>query len=1023
MAVPKQSLPINFAQGLDQKTDPNQIAPGKFARLKNTIFNKIKRLQKRFGFKKLTDLPDETTTSVTTFNGNLTAIGDSILAYSDGLKSWVNRGTYRPMSLDTLPLVRNSANQNQPDAQIAPNGLICTTYLNDTGAATSYKYVIQDSVTGQTVVAPTAIPIVAGTITNPPRVFLLSHYWVVVFTNRIAGSDFLKYVAINTNIPTSVTTIATISSAYTAASTGQNFDGVVANGLLYLAWNGNDGGGAVRMATLSPSFTLSAPKVFAGSVADLMSVSADTTQSTAVIYAAFYTDSSNKVYALAVSQSLVTILAATQIGNGITVTNITSSSQNGVTSDAACTVLVEVENNYSYDSGVPSHYVERLLVSQSGLPGTPTVILRSVGLGSKSFIFNEVVYFLAAYESPNQPTYFLSDSNGNVLAKLAYSNGGGYYTDGLPSVTVDDSLISIPYLRADLLQAVNKTQGDTTPAVFAQTGINLVKFDFDVNNVSNTEIATSLNLSGGFLWSYDGFELVENGFHVFPDSVEATWSATGGSIVAKPDGSTNTNAYFYKVTYEWTDNQGNIIRSAPSLPIGVTTTGSGTAGSITVNVPYLRLTLKTTNPVRIVIYRWSVEFQTYYRVSSISVPTLNVRTSDSVAYVDTQADASIIGNDILYTAGGVIENIGPPATDTMTLYKSREFLIDAEDRNLIWFSKQVIEATPVEFSDLLTLYIAPTIGSQGNTGPLTSLAPLDDKLILFKNNAIYYIVGTGPDNTGANNDFSDPVFVTSTVGCSNPKSIVFIPNGLMFQSDKGIWLLSRDLNTMYIGAPVEDFNFANVLSALNIPGTNQVRFTLDNGFTLMYDYFFDQWSTFENIPAISSTLYQGLHTYVNQFGQVLQEDQTSYLDGSKPVLISLTTGWMNLAGLQGYERAYFFYIIGNYLSPHKLKVSIAYDYNSSPQQVVMIEPDNFSPAYGEDSIYGGGSPYGGPSTLEQWRVFFEQQKCEAFQISIEEIYDPSMGVAAGAGLTLSGLNLVVGLKSTYPRLKASNAVG
>ena len=37
------------------------------------------------------------------------------------------------------------------------------------------------------------------------------------------------------------------------------------------------------------------------------------------------------------------------------------------------------------------------------------------------------------------------------------------------------------------------------------------------------------------------------------------------------------NAYFYQVTYEWSDSQGNLFRSAPSIPISVTTTGTNVA--------------------------------------------------------------------------------------------------------------------------------------------------------------------------------------------------------------------------------------------------------------------------------------------------------------------------------------------------------------------------------------------------------------------------------------------------------------
>jgi len=61
---------------------------------------------------------------------------------------------------------------------------------------------------------------------------------------------------------------------------------------------------------------------------------------------------------------------------------------------------------------------------------------------------------------------------------------------------------------------------------------------------------------------------------------------------AQPDGSTNKNAYAYQATYEWTDASGNIHRSAPSVPIFVTTTSNGNAGSVTLYIPTLRLTAK-----------------------------------------------------------------------------------------------------------------------------------------------------------------------------------------------------------------------------------------------------------------------------------------------------------------------------------------------------------------------------------------------------------------------------------------------
>lgn len=1024
--IQKQNIPIAMGQGLDQKADPKQIPIGKYSLLQNTIFQKSGLLQKRNGYGSLPSLPDTSSSYLTTFNGNLTAIGTNLKALSGGSNNWVTKGNIQPVRVGTLPLIRSNLNQIQCDAVISQNNLVCTVYT-ETGGTVSpqYKYAVSDSVTGQNIVPPTVL-----VATGSPRVFLLGNFFVIVYTDGTS----LNYVAISlfaidpTTGTLSVTAPSTISSSYTPATT-VNFDGFVANNSLYLAWNGSGGGGEIRVTYIDSTLTQHNTVVYTGHSATIMSICADTTANTPVIYAAFYDSGSSNGYILAFNGQLSSVLAPTQIITAEAVLNITASAQNQL-----ATVFYEVNNNYGYDATIPTHFIKERTCTQDGALGTAFILKRSVGLASKSFILSGIIYLSTVYSSVYQPTYFIIDSVGNIISKFAYSNGSGsmianigYLPLGLPGVSLYGTTAGIPYLTKDLIAATNKSTnqgaGTTAPInpVYSQTGINLGSFNLTTAGLNTAEIGNNLNLTGGFLWAYDGYSLVEQNFNVWPDSVEATPSASGGFMTAQQ--------YYYQVTYEWSDNQGNVFRSAPSIPITVTTTGS--TGSVTLDIPTLRLTYKISNPVKIVIYRWSVAQQTYYQTTSITSPLLNDPTIDYVTYVDINADTPqenstnfILGNNIIYTNGGVVEDIGPPPADVLTLYKSRLFLVDSEDKNLLWFSKQVIENTPVEMSDLFTIYVAPTTSSAANTGPITALSALDDKLIIFKNDAIYYITGDGPDNTGANNDFSEPIFITSTVGCSNQSSIVFMPQGLMFQSDKGIWLLGRDLSTSYIGAPVEDFGTSPVQSAVNVPETNQVRFTISSGITLMYDYYFSQWGTFVSVAAISSCIYKNLHTYINSFGNAFQETPGKFLDGSSPVLIKFTTGWINPAGLQGYIRSYVIYILGQYITPHKLQVSIAYDYNSSAPQSTPIAPNNFSPNYGGSSPYGGGSPYGGPGDLEQWRVFLTRQRCMAFQITINEIYDASFGIPAGAGLTISGLNLVVGIKSGWNNtISAANSVG
>jgi hypothetical protein len=1000
MALQKQSVPINFAQGIETKVDPKQVPTGKFLSLKNTVFDVGNLLKKRNGFNELTTLDAANLNTLNTHQDNLTAIGNNLYSYSADSMEWINKGKIESVDLSVTPLVRSSSAQQTVDVASTTLGLVCTVWQDSDGTS---KYQIVDSTNGQIIISQTTLP--SGAVF--PRVFLLGRFFVITFLRTITATVHLQYLAIpinNLDTPGTATDISTqvklISSAY---------DGQIVGGQLYLAWDGSDAARAVRITYLDTNLNQHLTTTIATKDARVISICGDESQVSPIIYLTF-TNAANNTFTDTYTSSLIAVLSSTQILTGVITTNLTSHATSGI-----CKVFYATNQTYNF-SAVRSDYMSSVTVTSLGVVGTPGVLIRSVTLASKAFSVGDIRYMLVAYGGTYQPTYFLMDESGNVVLKLAYANGGGYpSTQVLSNAIVSGTTVKFGYLFKAQLTALNKEQTGSIGGLYSQTGINLANVIIGDSVMTTAEIGGSLHFASGFLWMYDGVKPVEHGFHVYPEDIVATTATTGGSLTAQ--------IYFHQVTYEWTDAKGNIHRSAPSIPIETDISGSMTStNKITLKIPTLRTTYKVApNSVRIVIYRWSTGQQNYYQVTSITSPTLNDPSIDNITYVDTQADTAIVGNELIYTTGGVVENIAAPPCKSLALYKSRLFLLSAEDDNIAWFSKQVIENTPVETSDLFTIFIAPTTGSQGSTGPCRVISAMDDKVIFFKDNALYYVSGNGPDNTGANNDFSDPVFITATAGCDNPQSVTFMPQGIMFQSDKGIWLLSRDLSTSYIGSPVQAFNDDTVTSALTIPGTNQVRFTLDSNTTLVYDYFYGQWGEFEGLPSISSVIYNGEHTILNSYGQILQETANTYLDGSNPVLVSFKTGWMNLAGLQGFERAYFFYLLGQYLSPHKIRIEIAYDYNSSPSQSLVITPDNYSPPWGGDSLWGSSSPWGGPSQVEQWRIFFQRQKCQAFQLTISEIFDSSLGVAAGAGFTLSGLNLIVGAKSGYPRLDPSHS--
>src|SRR5277367_2575520 len=107
MALQKQTLNVNFGQGLDTKTDPWQVRAGKFLALQNAVFSKGGLLQKRNGFKQLPSVSNNPT-FLSTYAGNLITTGTSIQVFAEEFNKWIDRGKIQPVDLNVVPAVRAS---------------------------------------------------------------------------------------------------------------------------------------------------------------------------------------------------------------------------------------------------------------------------------------------------------------------------------------------------------------------------------------------------------------------------------------------------------------------------------------------------------------------------------------------------------------------------------------------------------------------------------------------------------------------------------------------------------------------------------------------------------------------------------------------------------------------------------------------------------------------------------------------------------------------------------------------------
>jgi hypothetical protein len=992
MPLDKQKISLSFAQGVDTKTDEYQEIPGKLLTLENGIFISKDEIRKRNGTELLTTAIEaggsiDAGYALSTFLEEV-VLFDGLSAYSrsDSTQRWVNKGGIRNVSVNSSQVIRNSNRQTNQDSAFHPSGLMCFCWEDSSGGS---RYSLVDYVTNQALVSDTLLS--ASAI--KPKPIHVGNY-ILIFYVDTALANRIRVLPIPILTPTAPLAVINIAINTNLANT--TYDACLLGSRVFVAWNNNIAGISVRYID---AFLTQSAEVFIVGVNANVCITIEPDVAANSLWLAYYDGVALRCHFLSYDLAS-TIAGPATIETIANIRNITVGANN---LNATFFYSISGTPNYNY-------LIRKSTAVETGVgfaavitPGTPAAFIRSLGLISKTFIYNGIRYVTAAYDSPIQPTYFVIDENAKVLAKFAPAVGGGLNvrTNLTEFNSVDANTFIVSYLQKNSLQVESGVLLDTTGARFAT-------IDFiDQSTFQNATLGNNMHVTGGFVSAYDGTSFVELGFHLFPETPSTVVAGAGGNIGA--------GTYQYVATYEWYDNKGQLHRSAPSIPVSVTTVGA--TSQVTVTISTLRVTTKAPPraAISVALYRTQANQTIFYRVSSLTTLTLNSTTADTVVIVDGLADASIVGNELLYTTGGELENIPPPAANATTTYKNRLIVVSAEDPLTWHFSKQIVQGFPVEFTDSF----AKRVDQKG--GGITAVGQLDDKLILFKGDQIFVVTGTGPTPAGTSDDFSDAQLIAADSGCRNPRSVVLMPSGLMYQSSKGIYLLDRSLAVSYIGAEVEAYNDEVITSSALIEDTNQVRFTLDSGQTLTYDYLFNQWSVFTNYGGVDGTVWQGQHCFLNSLGRVFQETPGVYTDAGAFIKLKLVTSWLSLAGLQGFQRAYRLLVLGKYKSPHRLLVGLAKDFNPNVLQQDEIDATALlgNPPYGDDAFYGDSSPYGGAFPLYQWRVHIANQKCQSMQVTLEDLQTSNFG----EGLSLSAIGLEVGVEPGLNRVPASRSFG
>jgi hypothetical protein len=978
MALREGEIHVGFRGGISTKADEKTVPATQLLVLENGVFTRGTSIAKRNGYTALSQAIDGSTDTLTdgvhlgTRDNELLQFTPSrCYSHQPEANVWGDAGAVYSVLGSDRPVVRTGTQQTAPD-HATNDGVSIWAWEDSRGGC---WFTVTDATSGRIHIAPTQ----AHTSGISPRCVAVGAALHIYYAVAAEGAVYV--IVVNPASPTTTVTPAILVDDLSATNPVYDAAPTTLTGEpACIAWH-EDGTANFRVGYVHASGVLGSPLLGLSSVVRRvggMAAASPIAVTSAGADALFVTSqpsgTTDAVACVFTVASSIAFLAA------VTMFAVTSPLRLATawTSDAL-NLWVAVEESAVAAS---NRYVTiRNFNTIAGLGTTRTQ--RSVGLASRAwsdpdgeeafaYFVHDVVYFNTCM------ALRLSDSLciARTLPGLA---AGAPSRAHLPSAHVigDDVALALPY-RERLLSENNDQ--------FRETGVRLVELEYNADDShQRAQLGRGLYLAGACHQHYDGRQWTEQGFHVGPELI-ATANGASGSL-------TSATTYLYRVWYESTDAQGEVHRGPVSF--GTLVTLGGGEDEVTLTLPMLRVTQKTN--VRICVAR-SLAAKTgrtaeMFRVTSADPTTngavngyvANVTTADTVAFVDRMSDATLATQEPLYTVGGILSNDPAPLGNVIAGGKSRLFATDSSDPFVVRFSQPLEDGYGVEFPPELVVKCDPF------GGRVAGLAVQDGEVLVFQERTIRAFNGDGPLPNGdtATAAFSEPRLVTSDVGCEDPASIVLTPDGHMFKSAKGIYLINRSGQVAYAGAAAEAFNAQRTTAATQLPGRSSIVFLTDDGTTVLYDYLYGQWSQFTNHLGRDAAVVSGTYHYLRTDGRVFRETVGAYSDAGNRITLSLETAWIHVAeALQGFQRFWDLHLLGTWVSPHQLVIQHRTDYGDAWGEsryldatgeaagstgwitgnladAIGVEPLSGT-VYGE-GLYGAGVYGGSAAGVYQWR--------------------------------------------------------
>lgn len=1002
-----------FARGMDEGADPKGLPAGTPISLENRYHDKHGRVVKRPG---LDALPASILgggsiaagVRLVTRGDDLAVFdGEKLYTYAEALSSW--RAVDRPPPLTTRrrPLIDCTRSVRCVDVDRA--GALLISFYETGTTSTNYLYCeVRNLATNEIVLPSTYV----ATGSNPRLVVNEAEDMAYLFWSNTLGEIYIATLTIATLSLTVQTTLTA------AASAGSRYDVIVpevsGDDVVYIIYELAAGASQVRIESFDTSSYGSIDDVtLAGTSLGFCCLATDGTY----IHATYDKSSSSDQVVYTADMALATVTGPTTI-------------------DAAC--------GGNRGCFVVPYDATQILVGWA----------RDDGIQTAGTRLNTQLFSIAAHAAVATS---LRTTYGVAMPTKPWAVGGRWYTAVstylFPYSTIDTAAIpamSVVVLEIETAASLTGSTGGTHPHVATlENQVGWQQTAFVVPKTATGEdgtvyvpaayrnrepahawvsVATGFNLhaitasdpawgqsavigdgvlccaSAPFWW--DGATAMPYGFVHAPLILAAT-AAAGGAMTA--------GTYGYMAPYGWRDANGMLHRSPVSPARSGITAGGNLSLGVKVSTASIsskqraNFTTAAASPAWVVLHRtekngaeyYSLMYEPQANVLFNDPQTDDVTLTDAVADGDFYSGIALASQPQVYTATGEVDDVCPPAALAALAHQDRAWLL-AADGHTVWASKAFGEDPTVApgFNEALTYYFAR---------PKTCLGALPNATVVLGPDSIDMLSGIGPDATGVGSWGQQGV--QTDLGCTSPRSLASIPQGLLYRSRRGIELLDTGLNITWIGEAIQDqlATYPNVTSAVVVSERRQVRISVENdaasaGRVLVYDYGRGAWSVWDyGFPLADAAMIGGVYTVLRYNGVVYQENATCRDDGAyveSAATISVTEG-----GPNAWARLKHAQILGTSVTPHALTMRIKRD---------------FAETYEYAKTFASDTPATRPGPLEKARITPPVQKGQGFVVRIEDSApDDDDDADTGEGPILESLAIWVQRKPGPPRISAS----